>query len=156
MIFKKIAALTLAASTLSFPTFNLTAIAAIQPNALTRTVETLKPNRVLVSLNDGEQVIGDINEGDADHHCKYWFQSSAYVAEFNSNTSVAVCSRNSKNEQVYGDYEGNSTETTNISFDTLCFGKYESNGYTRIPKMGWVRYDYDSQACVGTPGSKWW
>jgi hypothetical protein len=156
MTIKEIANIFLTALALSLSTLNLAAIAATPSNALTRTVETLKPNRVLAGLNNGEQVIGDINEGDADHHCKYWFQSSAYVAEFNRNTSVAVCSRNSSNEQVYGDYEGNSAETTNVSFDTLCFGKYESNGYTRIPNMGGVRYDYDSQACVGTPGGKWW
>jgi hypothetical protein len=125
MSLKKIANITLAILTLSFSAPNSVVVAASQPNAFNQTFETLKHNRVLASLNAGEQVIGDINAGDADHHCKFWFLSSAYVVEFNQDTSVAVCSRNGSNGRFTGGYEGNPAETTNVSFDTLCYGKYE-------------------------------
>jgi hypothetical protein len=115
-----------------------------------------------------ERVVGDINRGDADQHCKYWYKGqNAYVKSFDTDTAVAICSKNGQNSfggtlggtlgtggldgtinGTYNNYEG--AIDINVSFDELCVGKYEQNPYSRVQGVSNVRYDYWQGHCVGT------
>jgi uncharacterized protein YneR len=119
---------------------------------------------------EGEQSIGNINNGDADQHCKYWHGSAARVTVFDTSTSVFVCSKNGHSSVNGGfslgvdtsvnggsSYDEEASEV-NVAFDDLCVGKFQYNSYSKVANMSNIRYDYWAGSCVGTPteSSSWW
>ncbi len=119
-------------------------------------------------IADGEQVIGSINQGDGDQHCKYWFGGSSRVSVFDVSTSVFVCSKNGHRSLNGGASFGTDTSVNggvsydeeasevNVAFDDLCVGKYQYNSYNKVNNMSNIRYDYWAGSCVGTPSGTWY
>lgn len=122
----------------------------------------------IANAANGEQVIGGINQGDADQHCKYWFGGSSRVSVFDVGTSVFVCSKNGHRSINGGASLGTDTSVNtgasydeeasevNVAFSDLCVGKYQYNSYHRVPSMSNIRYDYWADSCVGTLSGQWW